>query len=123
MSKVWVNNLPRSKILEWIMFISTPLSFADIFCMPSKYESFGMVFLDAAQVKCPVYGSDVGVLSSLYPKSSIYPPLLKHPVNHLELFDHLHYYYKNPQIREKLREELLKCFPGGTILIRWCKKL
>jgi glycosyltransferase involved in cell wall biosynthesis len=74
---------------------------SDIFCLPSKYESFGMVFLEAAQVGCPSYGSRTGIMETLYrtPKG---PSLCEHPVQAEALFAGLRYWAEHPDERKQL---------------------
>lgn len=36
-----------------------------LFCLPSYYESFGLVYLEAAQISCPIVGTRVGVYPDL----------------------------------------------------------
>ncbi len=48
---------------------------SDVFCLPSHYEPFGLVYVEAAQTGIPVVGTEVGVYPDLVEGFSSIPPL------------------------------------------------
>ena len=78
----------------------------DIFVLPSRYESFGIVLLEAMSFKKPVIASDIGGI----------PSIIKHKENGLlfesentkDLADNLTLLMKNTSLREKISLEGFK---------------
>ncbi|SMF67263.1 glycosyltransferase family 4 protein [Pseudobacteriovorax antillogorgiicola] len=78
----------------------------DILCFPSRYESFGMIFTEAASIGLPVFGTDVGILSKLYPSWPHLPTLCKHPASGEDIFQGLETFSNNDELLESLGSEL-----------------
>lgn len=107
----WRNEVSKRNLTSQVQFLghrsdlSDLMAQSDLFALPSKYESFGMVFLEAAQVGCPSYGSYTGILETLYqPEHG--PALCSHPIASSQLFNGLRYWAEHPQERLELGKKM-----------------
>lgn len=73
---------------------------ADITVMPSHYESFGLVAVEAMASGTPVIASNVGGLS--YTVKSGESGFLVPEENHFALAEKVHFLLKNPDVRERM---------------------
>lgn len=78
-------------------------SAADITVMPSHYESFGMVAVEAMASGTPVIASNVGGLS--YTVKDGETGFLVPEENHFALAEQVHTLLKNPELRARLGEQ------------------
>ncbi|HET6314157.1 MAG TPA: glycosyltransferase [Chloroflexia bacterium] len=81
-------------------------SAADITVMPSHYESFGMVAVEAMASGTPVIASNVGGLS--YTVKDGVTGYLVPEENHFVLAEQVHHLLKNPDIREQMGRQAAK---------------
>ena len=52
----WFESVPKSQLSYWY-------SAADCFCLPSRWEGFGIVFLEAAACRLPIVTSDIAPMN------------------------------------------------------------
>jgi D-inositol-3-phosphate glycosyltransferase len=78
-------------------------SAADVTIMPSHYESFGLVAVEAMASGTPVIASNVGGLSFTVVDGET--GYLVEQENHFQLAERVHTLLKNPELREQMGEE------------------
>jgi glycosyltransferase involved in cell wall biosynthesis len=76
---------------------------ADIFVLPTHFETFGIVILEAMMHKLPVISTFEGAIPEIV-KNGI-TGFLVHPNNVIELADKLEELIKNPMLRQKMGRE------------------
>ncbi len=97
------------KIEECVVFkghvlnIHDHIASSDVFCLPSHYESFGLVFVEAAQSGVPVVGTDVGIYPELLDADSTFKALMR-PVKPQDLFRTLSRLEDDASSRKKLAD-------------------
>ncbi len=74
---------------------------SDVFCLPSYYEAFGLVFLEAAHVSRPLVGTDVGIYSELIGSDFTGLPIAI-PPSSVALFEALRRLYESPEAAQAL---------------------
>ena len=77
---IFIENLDHQSVLSFFQR-------ADIFCLPSRYEPFGIVLLEAGFFSCPVIASNVGGIPEIIEDG--YDGCLVQPENVDELADKL----------------------------------
>lgn len=90
--KQWEAEVERLGLSDQVNFrghvqeIQKHMAASDVFCLPSYYEAFGLVYIEAAQVSCPIVGTRVGVYPDLV--GGDYAPLpLPLPVSEVTLYE------------------------------------
>ena len=86
-----------------VLNIHEYIATSEIFCLPSYYESFGLVFIEAAQTGVPVVGTDVGIYPELLGPTSNFKALPR-PVKSQELFQTLSRLEDDVSARKKLAD-------------------
>lgn len=80
---------------------------SDVFCLPSNYEPFGLVYLEAAHAGIPIVGTDVGVYPELV--NQHFPELpLALPVEVSKLYAALARVETDFEFRDALRRQTRK---------------
>lgn len=86
----WINEEERNRLLQK----------TDILILPSYYESFGMVLIEAMSYKIPVIGGNAGSIPNVITNN--FDGLLVEPGNVTDIADKLEYLICNPKIRVKM---------------------
>jgi hypothetical protein len=81
---------------------------ATIFCLPSRYESLGLVLMEAMSYGLPVIAADVGGMREIVTHQS--DGLLFEPGNAMSLADAIRLLTNRPQMREGMGEAARKSF-------------
>lgn len=99
------------------------LQVADVFCLPSYREGFGLSVIEASSLKLPVICSDAYGLADTLADNETGLRCKVADVYSLEKA--MIELYDNPSLRKKLgkqgRERVLKLFKGETIVAEWVK--
>lgn len=99
------------------------LQVADVFCLPSYREGFGLSVVEASSLKLPVICSDAYGLADTLADNETGLRCKVADVYSLEKA--MIELYDNPSLRKKLgkqgRERVLKLFKGETIVAEWVK--
>jgi glycosyltransferase involved in cell wall biosynthesis len=93
--------------------IRSHMAASDVFALPSHYEPFGLVYLEAVQAGLPVVGTDVGVYPNLVGNRFKEVPL-KLPLRSRELFELLNKLQQDPDFRLALKSENAERAPEFT---------
>ena len=86
----WINEEERNRLLQK----------TDILILPSYYESFGMVLIEAMSYKIPVIGGNAGSIPNVITNN--FDGLLVEPGNVTDIANKLEYLLCNPKIRVKM---------------------
>lgn len=101
---VKINNLQSNVIIHgWLDDPSTFYANADIFICPSKYEAFGLIFLEAAFFKLPIISTQVEGIPEVVINDVM--GFLVEPSNPQALADKIVRLLENPDLRLKFGEE------------------
>jgi glycosyltransferase involved in cell wall biosynthesis len=77
----------------------------DVFCMPSKYESFGLVYIEAASIGLAIIATDVGVIRELIsPEFSSF--MLNHPPNEETMHERLLQLFRDRNLSQRFGADL-----------------
>ncbi|SJM96176.1 putative Glycosyl transferase group 1 [Crenothrix polyspora] len=102
---VFIENLEHQSVLNFFRK-------ANVFCLPSRYEPFGIVLLEAGYFSCPVIASNVGGIPEIIEDG--YDGCLISPDNIDELANKLIDLLNNSDMAEKmgrrLRNKVIKTF-------------
>lgn len=96
---IFIENLEHKEVLNY-------LQKAKVFCLPSRYESFGIVLLEAGFYSCPVIASNVGGIPEIIEDG--YDGFLVHPENIDELADKLDVLLNDRELAQQLGTRLRK---------------
>ncbi len=94
---------------------------ADIFILPSIWEGFGIVILEAFRAKLAVIASDIEGPSELIQDNK--NGLLFEPKNHIQLAEKMKLLIENKTLRESLAEEGYNTFTADFHINTYVKKL
>lgn len=94
---------------------------ADIFVLPSIWEGFGIVILEAFRAKVAVVASNIEGPAELILHQE--NGLLFEPKNHINLAEQLKTLIENPKLRQKLSENGYKTFTKEFQIENYVKKL
>ncbi len=107
--KIWQSYVDAKKLSDFVVFaghvkaIRNYFAAVDVFCLPSHYEPFGLVFLEAAQVACPIVGTALGVCPDLmqsFGDHRLHPLAL--PLKVEALYEQLALLASTPKLRAEL---------------------
>jgi glycosyltransferase involved in cell wall biosynthesis len=94
---IFIENLDHQAVLSFFQR-------ADIFCLPSRYEPFGIVLLEAGFFSCPVIASNVGGIPEIIEDG--YDGCLVQPENVDELSNKLDDFLNNSEMAQQMGERL-----------------
>ncbi|CAL2105742.1 Glycosyltransferase, family GT4 [Tenacibaculum sp. 190524A02b] len=94
---------------------------ADIFILPSIWEGFGIVILEAFRAKVPVIASNIEGPSELI-KNNVNGVLFE-PKNHIQLAEKIKHLIDNKSLRQKIAENGYKSFSDEFEISNYVKKL
>ena len=121
----YVKLINKLKLNDKVFFLGAVLNMAwfysiiDCFVIPSHWEPFGIVALEAQATKVPVIASNTGGLNEII--SDKKTGLLFEPENEKDLAKKIELIYNNEELRKKLAEngfESVKKYSLGNYLIK-----
>lgn len=109
------------KLLGFVEDVESLLNRADIFVLPSKFESFPLSLLEAMSFKLPIVSTNTGGISDIVSNSKNGYLINYH--NNKELSDALFTLANNIELRKSLGENSLKIFNEKFIISKCVEKI
>ena len=115
---IFIENMEHEAVLSYFRR-------ADLFCLPSRYESFGIVLLEAGFFSCPVIASNVGGIPEIIEDG--YDGWLVEADNADELAYRLDELLNNSEkakrMGKRLRKKVIKTFTWDVASLKYLKLL